>query len=85
MRLLVIINDQAGQGLSDLASLFEISDFFDSALGVAPRFPDVGTGEPHRKSLAGSNKLSAFDCLFVVNEFSAFYFCSIDSQLGLQQ
>lgn len=32
MRLLVIINDQAGQGLSDLASLFEISDFLTPRL-----------------------------------------------------
>ena len=44
MRLLVIINDQAGQGLSDLASLFEISDFFDSARGLPIDSPGVAPG-----------------------------------------
>jgi hypothetical protein len=51
MRFLVIINDQAGRGLSGLASLFAIFGFFDSERGIGRSIPDVGTGESNFENI----------------------------------
>jgi hypothetical protein len=49
MSFLVIINDQAGEGLSDSSLFFRFSGFFDSAGGSIALFSgSLGLGGSHR-------------------------------------